>query len=57
VNQARLPMATLAWVRFGVQRAGEIWKVERNHWSGQPSARMRPQPLVWVIHVCLQGIE
>ena len=57
MNQPRLPMATLGRVRFGVQGAGEIWKVERNHWSGQPSARMRPEPLVWLIHVYLQMIE
>jgi hypothetical protein len=57
MNQPRLPMAALGRVRFGVQRAGEIWKIESNHWSGQPSARMRPQPLVWLIHVYLHAIE
>jgi hypothetical protein len=57
MNQPCLPMATLGRVRFGAQGAGEIWEIERNHRSGQPSARMRPQPLVWLIHVCLQKFE
>ena len=50
MHQACLPMATLGRVRFGMERPGEIWKIERNHRSRQPGARMRPQPLVWLIH-------
>ena len=42
MNQSRLPMATRRRVGFGVQGAGEISKIEGNHRSGQPSARMRP---------------
>jgi hypothetical protein len=34
MNQPFLPMAALGRVRFGAQGAGEIGKVERNHWSG-----------------------
>jgi hypothetical protein len=44
-------------VRFGEQGASEIWKIEGNDRAGQPSARMRPQPLVWLIHVCLRKSE
>ena len=51
MNQPCLPMATLGRVRFGVQGPGEIWKIERNHGSGQPGAGVRPEPLVWLIHI------
>jgi hypothetical protein len=46
MNQRCLPMAILGRVRFGAQGAGEIRKMESDDWSSQPSAWMRPQPLV-----------
>lgn len=54
MNQPLLPMPTPGWVSLGAQGAGEIRKVESNHGSREPGARMRPQPLVWLIHVCPQ---
>lgn len=57
VHQPCLPMATLGRVRFGAQSTGEIWKIESNDGSREPSARMRPQPLIWLIHVCPQKLE
>lgn len=30
---------------------GEIWEFEGYYRPGQPSAGMRPEPLVWLIHV------
>jgi hypothetical protein len=50
MNQPCLPMATRGRVRFGVQGVSEISKIEGDHGAGQPSAWMRPQPLVWLIH-------
>ena len=54
MNQPCLPMATRGRVRFGVQGVSEVSKIEGNHRAGQPSAWMRPQPLVWRIHAYLQ---
>ena len=57
MNKARLPMATLRRVRFGMEGPAKIWKFERYYWPGQPSAGMRPKPLVWLIHVSPQKQE
>jgi hypothetical protein len=57
MNQPCLPMAARGRVRFSVQGASEISKIEGNHRAGQPSARMRPLPLVWLIHVRLRKSE
>jgi hypothetical protein len=57
MNQPRLPMAIPGRVRLRAQGAGEIRKIERNHGSREPGTRMRPQPLVWLIHVRPPKIE
>jgi hypothetical protein len=51
MNKAGLPMATLRRVRFGMERPGQIRKFEGYYRPGQPSARMRPETVVWLIHV------
>ena len=50
-------MTTRGRVRLGVQGVSEVSKIEGNHRAGQPSARMRPQPLVWLVHAYLQKSE
>jgi hypothetical protein len=51
MNQSGLPVPALRRVRFGVQRAGQIRKIQGHHWSSQPGTRMRPEPLFWFRHV------
>ena len=46
MDQAGLPVASLRGVGLGVERAGEIGKIEGYHRSGQSITRMRPEPLV-----------
>jgi hypothetical protein len=46
MDQTGLPVARLRGVGLGVERAGEVGKIERYYRSGQSSTRMRPEPLV-----------
>jgi hypothetical protein len=43
-------MTVLGRVRLGAKATRHIWKVERHDSAGQPVARMRPEPLVGLIH-------
>ena len=57
MNQASLSMSALRRVRFRMEGLGKIWKSERHYRPGQPGAGMRPEPLVWLIHVAPQKQE
>ena len=54
MNQARLPMPILCGVGLGQQPLSETWKMERDHGASRSSARMRPEPLLRLIHISLR---
>jgi hypothetical protein len=51
MNRAGLPMTTLRSMRFGLEGSGEIRKSWGYYRPGRPTARMGPEPLVWLVHI------
>ena len=46
MDQACLPVTTFRRMRLRLKRTGEVGKIEQHRGPRQPSARMRPEPLV-----------